>query len=64
MLLRLDVWGLAAGQIIFSLSPGMGTAISLASFNKRSYRGLKVDFAVHPKENVPAPTYSADTHER
>jgi SNF family Na+-dependent transporter len=43
MLLRPDVWGLAAGQIIFSLSPGTGTCISLASYHEREYRGLFTD---------------------
>eukprot|EP00929_Paragymnodinium_shiwhaense_P049696 TRINITY_DN25047_c0_g1_i3.p1 TRINITY_DN25047_c0_g1~~TRINITY_DN25047_c0_g1_i3.p1 ORF type:complete len:522 (-),score=93.89 TRINITY_DN25047_c0_g1_i3:172-1737(-) len=40
MLLKPEVWGLAAGQIIFSLSPGMGTCISLASYHSKEYRGL------------------------
>lgn len=39
-LFRPEVWGLAAGQIIFSLSPGTGTCISLASYHERDYRGL------------------------
>jgi len=30
----LDMWGSACGQILFSLSPGMGTAITLSSFTK------------------------------
>jgi SNF family Na+-dependent transporter len=34
MLGNLDMWGSACGQILFSLSPGMGTAITLSSFTK------------------------------
>ena len=40
---RTEVWGIAAGQIIFSLSPGMGTAISLSS----PRRGLRYSRARH-----------------
>ncbi|KAJ9446601.1 Sodium-dependent serotonin transporter [Diplonema papillatum] len=29
------VWALAGGQILFSLSPGMGTAITMSSYTKR-----------------------------
>ena len=50
-LLRLDVWGLAAGQIIFSLSPGMGTVISLASFNDAKYDGILADFLLIAASN-------------
>jgi len=45
-LLDMKLWGLAAGQIIFSLSPGTGTCISLASFHDQKYRGLFVDCAL------------------
>jgi len=42
-LLHPEVWGLAAGQIIFSLSPGTGTCISLASYHDVDYKGLSSD---------------------
>jgi len=38
-----EVWGMAAGQIIFSLSPGTGTCISLASYHEVDYKGLFSD---------------------
>mmetsp|Transcript_9755 Transcript_9755/g.27938 ORF Transcript_9755/g.27938 Transcript_9755/m.27938 type:complete len:514 (+) Transcript_9755:2-1543(+) len=46
LLLHPDVWGLAAGQIIFSLSPGTGTCISLASYHHRDYKKLAQDCAL------------------
>lgn len=45
-LVQPQVWGVAAGQIIFSLSPGMGCCIALASFHEPSYRGLFADSVV------------------
>ncbi|CAE7700573.1 Slc6a5 [Symbiodinium pilosum] len=48
-LARLDVWATALGQILFSLSPGFGTAITYSSFAKTNedvYRaGLIVAFS-------------------
>ncbi len=37
------MWGAAAGQILFSLSPATGAPIALASFNKRDYEHLAAD---------------------
>ena len=34
-LLNLELWAIACGQILFSLSPGMGTAITLSSYTKQ-----------------------------
>jgi len=42
-LFTFEVWAVAAGQIIFSLSPGCGTCISMASYHDRGYRGLFQD---------------------
>eukprot|EP00927_Polykrikos_kofoidii_P038291 TRINITY_DN32633_c0_g1_i1.p1 TRINITY_DN32633_c0_g1~~TRINITY_DN32633_c0_g1_i1.p1 ORF type:complete len:663 (+),score=82.73 TRINITY_DN32633_c0_g1_i1:111-2099(+) len=45
-LLDLEVWGLAAGQIIFSLSPGTGTCIALASYNEREDKNAFANCAI------------------
>lgn len=41
-----EVWALAAGQIIFSLSPGTGTCIALASYHEKNYKWLLQDCAL------------------
>eukprot|EP00397_Hematodinium_sp_SG-2012_P012235 GEMP01012399.1.p1 GENE.GEMP01012399.1~~GEMP01012399.1.p1 ORF type:complete len:575 (+),score=102.84 GEMP01012399.1:323-2047(+) len=42
-LFTFDVWVVACGQILFSLSPGTGAAISLSSFNPKTHKGLLRD---------------------
>jgi len=43
ILATFDLWIAACGQILFSLSPGTGAAISLSSFNPRFHHGLLKD---------------------
>lgn len=45
-LLSLEMWGVAAGQILFSLSPGTGTCIALCSYHDKEYKGLLRDSVV------------------
>jgi len=46
MLGKLDMWAAACGQILFSLSPGMGTAITLSSYTKPKEDVVKTCFIV------------------
>ena len=43
---KIDVWADAAGQILFSLSPGMGTAITLSSYTKKKEDVFKINILV------------------
>ncbi|KAL7542486.1 hypothetical protein ACHAWF_007189, partial [Thalassiosira exigua] len=45
-LAKLDVWATALGQILFSLSPGFGTAITYSSFAARNEDVYRVGFIV------------------
>eukprot|EP01065_Artemidia_motanka_P036258 TRINITY_DN44179_c0_g1_i1.p1 TRINITY_DN44179_c0_g1~~TRINITY_DN44179_c0_g1_i1.p1 ORF type:complete len:684 (+),score=233.26 TRINITY_DN44179_c0_g1_i1:78-2129(+) len=41
-----EMWAIACGQIMFSLSPGMGTAITLSSYTKPKEDVYRVNLAV------------------
>eukprot|EP00659_Diplonema_papillatum_P020703 gene20703-31903_t len=46
MLVKGDMWAAACGQILFSLSPGMGTAITLSSYTRKNEDVYKVNLLV------------------
>ena len=41
-----ETWLMAAGQILFSLSPCTGAAVALASFNEKDYQHLFADAVI------------------
>jgi len=45
-LLHVETWSIALGQILFSLSPGMGTALAMASYNKQTTNVYRINLLV------------------
>eukprot|EP00928_Gymnodinium_smaydae_P032909 TRINITY_DN23724_c0_g2_i1.p1 TRINITY_DN23724_c0_g2~~TRINITY_DN23724_c0_g2_i1.p1 ORF type:complete len:624 (-),score=28.83 TRINITY_DN23724_c0_g2_i1:299-2170(-) len=46
LLLSPDLWAIACGQILFSLSPGFGTAITMSSYTKKNEDVFRVCWIV------------------